>query len=58
MKIKTANIKIEREIVHFNPDDSRVVTRFFTPGNSKKRIEGIIERILSLSEKERLMKQT
>jgi len=52
MKIKTANIKIEREIVHFNPDDSRVVTRFFTPGNSKKRIEGIIERILSLPEKE------
>ena len=52
MKIKTANIKIEREIVHFNPDDSRVVTRFFTPGNSKKRIEGIIERILSLPDKE------
>ena len=52
MKIKTANIRIEREIVHFNPDDSRVVTRFFTPGDNKKRIEGIIERILSLPEKE------
>lgn len=52
MKIKTANIRVEREIVHFNPDDSRVVTRFFTPGDNKKRIEGIIERILSLPEKE------
>jgi len=36
MKIKTANIGIKREIVHFNPDDSRVVTRFFTPGDNKK----------------------
>ena len=52
MKIKTANIRIEREIMHFNPDDSRVVTRFFTPGDNKKRIEGIIGRILSLPEKE------
>jgi len=52
MKIETANIRIEREIMHFNPDDSRVVTRFFPPGENKKRIEGIIDRILSLPEKE------
>lgn len=52
MKIKTANIRIEREIMNFNPDDSRVVTRFFTPGDYKKRIDGIIDRILSLPEKE------
>ena len=52
MKIKTANIRIEREIMHFNPDDSRVVTRFFRPGDNKKRIDGIVDRILSLPEKE------
>ena len=52
MKIRTANIRVEREIMHFSPDDSRVVTRFFPPGDNKKRIEGIIERILSLPEKE------
>jgi len=52
MKIKTAKIGIEREIAHLIPDASRVVTRFFSPGDDKKRIEAIIKKILSLPENE------
>ncbi|MBA7520434.1 4-O-beta-D-mannosyl-D-glucose phosphorylase [subsurface metagenome] len=51
MKIKTANIKVEKQAIHFSPDESRVVTRLFSPRNNKERIEGIIKRILSLPEK-------
>ncbi|RUT79794.1 glycoside hydrolase family 130 protein [Ancylomarina longa] len=44
-------IKIQKQLLHFTPDDSRVVTRFFTPGNPK-RIENIFERILLLTQKQ------
>lgn len=43
------SISIQKQLLHFTPDDSRVVTRFFTPGNSK-RIENIFDRILLLSD--------
>jgi predicted GH43/DUF377 family glycosyl hydrolase len=45
------SITINKQLLHFTPDESRVVTRFFTPGN-KKRIENIFDRILLLSPKE------
>jgi predicted GH43/DUF377 family glycosyl hydrolase len=45
------SISINKQVLHFTPDESRVVTRFFTPGNSK-RIENIFERIFLLPEKE------
>ena len=44
-------ISINKQVLHFTPDDSRVVTRFFTPGNAK-RVENIFERIFLLPEKE------
>jgi len=44
-------ITIQKQLLHFTPDDSRVVTRFFTPGNSK-RIENIFERIFLLSDEQ------
>jgi len=44
-------IPVKKQVLHFTPDDSRVVTRFFTPGNLK-RIENIFDRILLLSDKE------
>ncbi|MFA8437152.1 MAG: glycoside hydrolase family 130 protein [Marinifilaceae bacterium] len=48
MQIKQVPISINRQVLHFTPDESRVVTRFFTPGD-KKRINNIFERILLLS---------
>lgn len=51
MANKEKEISINKQVLHFTPDDSRVVTRFFTPGNSK-RIENIFERIFLLSEEE------
>lgn len=40
-------IAVKKQLLHFTPDDSRVVARFFTPGNLK-RIESIFDRILIL----------
>jgi hypothetical protein len=51
MANREKEISINKQVLHFTPDDSRVVTRFFTPGNSK-RIENIFERIFLLSEEE------
>lgn len=47
MKGTNQSISIKKQLLHFTPDDSRVVTRFFTPGN-KTRIENIFDRILLL----------
>lgn len=44
-------IKIRKELINFRPDDSRVITKFFTPGNND-RVYNIISRILTLKEKE------
>ena len=48
MTNKILPIAVKKQLLHFTPDDSRVVTRFFTPGNLK-RIENIFDRILLLS---------
>jgi len=48
MSKKAEPISIKKQLLHFTPDDTRVVTRFFTPGNLK-RIENIFDRILLLS---------
>lgn len=38
-----------KELINFNPDNARVITKFFTPG-SNNRTYNIISRILTLSE--------
>jgi predicted GH43/DUF377 family glycosyl hydrolase len=50
MKIPSSPIKVYRESLSFNPDHTKVITRFFQP--NKKRQENIIQRILKLSDNE------
>ena len=52
-------INIRKELINFRPDDSRVITKFFTPGDNN-RIYNIISRVLTLSEKdlEKILLQT
>jgi len=45
------NINIRKELINFRPDDSRVITKFFTPGNNN-RIYNIVSRVLTLSEEQ------
>jgi len=42
-------IIICKELINFSPDNSRVITKFFTPGNNN-RVYNIISRVLTLSE--------
>ncbi len=44
-------INIRKELINFSPDDSRVITKFFTPGNNSREYN-IISRVLTLSEDE------
>jgi predicted GH43/DUF377 family glycosyl hydrolase len=50
MKIPSSPIKVYRESLSFNPDQTKVITRFFQP--NKERQKNIIQRILKLSDKE------
>ena len=45
------DIIIQKELIDFHPDDSRVITKFFEPGNNN-RTYNIISRVLTLSENE------
>jgi len=47
MEKEKSKILIKRELIDFNPDNSRVITKFFTPG-SENRIMNIISRVLAL----------
>ncbi len=42
-------IKVNRKDMRFNPDPTRIITRFFQPGGPE-RVLNIIERVLSLSD--------
>ena len=42
-------IKVNRKDIRFNPDPTRIITRFFQPGGPE-RVLSIIERVLSLSD--------
>ena len=42
-------IGINKELINFKPDNSRVITKFFTPGNNN-RVYNIVSRVLTLSE--------
>ena len=50
MKIPSSPIKVYRESLSFNPDSTKVITRFFQP--NKERQKNIIQRILKLSNNE------
>ena len=50
MKIPSSPINVYRESLSFNPDLTKVITRFFQP--NKERQKNIIQRILKLSDKE------
>ena len=45
------DLSVRKELINFSPDDSRVITKFFTPGNNY-RTYNIISRVLTLSEKQ------
>ena len=47
MKKNNSKILIKRELIDFSPDNSRVITKFFTPGNDN-RIMNIVSRVLTL----------
>ena len=55
MKIPSSPIKIYRESLSFNPDHTKVITRFFQP--NKERQKNIIQRILKLSDREDFQSQ-
>ena len=48
MKKNNSKILIKRELIDFSPDNSRVITKFFTPG-SDNRIMNIVSRVLTLT---------
>jgi hypothetical protein len=50
MKIPSSPIKVYRDSLSFNPDQTKVITRFFQP--KKERQKNIIHRILKLSDNE------
>ncbi|MCH7773500.1 MAG: glycoside hydrolase family 130 protein [Bacteroidetes bacterium] len=50
MKIPSSPIKVYRESLSFDPDQTKVITRFFQP--NKERQKNIIQRILKLSDNE------
>jgi len=47
MEKDCSSLLLKKEPIHFNPDDSRVITKFFTPGDGDRIIK-IISRVLSL----------
>ncbi|MBC8490132.1 MAG: glycosidase [Bacteroidetes bacterium] len=50
MNVKSSPINVNKQGIRFAPDDSRVITKFYSP--NKKRIHHIINRILDLSDQE------
>ncbi|MCD4789315.1 MAG: glycoside hydrolase family 130 protein [Bacteroidales bacterium] len=50
MNDKSSPINVNKQGIRFAPDDSRVITKFYSP--NKKRIHHIINRVLDLSDQE------
>lgn len=47
------SLGISKELINFKPDNSRVISKFFTPGNNN-RVYNIISRVLTLPEEKLL----
>lgn len=50
MNLFKSSVKVQREAISFDPDHSKVITRFFEPDARRK--QNIIERVLNLADEE------
>jgi len=53
MYLKLDSIQVDKQLIRFAPDDTRVITKLFSPGNNE-RIQKIINRVLGLNDEKLL----